>query len=39
VRADLAENPEEYRWSSLGYHMQSGNKDGFLSMDFGLSEF
>jgi len=31
--------PEDYRWSSLGYHTQSGNRDGFLSTDFGLVEF
>ena len=36
VRAGLANRPEQYRWSSLGYHMQTGNKDGFLSTDFGL---
>jgi hypothetical protein len=23
----------------LGYHVQSGNKDGFLSLDFGLRAF
>jgi putative transposase len=23
----------------LGYHMQTNNKDGFLSLDFGLREF
>lgn len=31
--------PEDYRWSSIGYHVQSGNKDDFLSLDFGLEEF
>ena len=31
--------PEDYRWSSLGYHIQTGNKDDFLSLDFGLKEF
>ena len=39
VRAGLAEKPEDYRWCSLGYHMQTNNKDGFLSLDFGLREF
>jgi len=29
------ERPEEYRWSSLGYHIQTDNKDDFLSLDFG----
>jgi len=31
--------PEEYRFCSLGYHVQTGNKDRFLSLDFGLAEF
>ena len=39
VRAGIAERPEQYRWNSLGYHLQTGNKDGFLSTDFGLKEF
>ena len=39
IRAGIVKHPENYRWSSLGYHVQSGNKDGFLSMDFGLVEF
>ncbi len=33
------ERPEEYRWNSLGYHLQTGNKNNFLSLDFGLKEF
>jgi REP element-mobilizing transposase RayT len=37
VRAGLVERPEDYRWSSLGYHAQSGNRDGWLSLDFGLA--
>jgi len=39
IRAGLVEKPEAYRWCSLGYHVQTGNKDGFLSLDFGLAEF
>jgi len=39
VRAGLVDRPEEYRWNSLGYHIQTGNKDNFLSLDFGLQEF
>ena len=31
--------PEEYRWSSIGYHIQRNNNDKFLSLDFGLKEF
>ena len=33
------DRPEAYRWNSLGYHVQTGNKDGLLSLDFGLKEF
>jgi len=36
IRAGIVERPEDYRWSSLGYHLQTGNLDGFLSLDFGL---
>ena len=39
VRAGIVEKPEDYRWNSLGYHIQTNNKDGFLSTDFGLKEF
>ena len=39
IRAGLVERPEDYRWNSLGYHVQTDNKDGFLSTDFGLKEF
>ncbi len=39
VRAKIVEKPEDYRWSSIGYHIQSCNKGGFLSCDFGLSAF
>ena len=39
LRAGLVELPEEYRWNSIGYHVQTGNKDYFLSTDFGLKEF
>jgi hypothetical protein len=36
VRAGIVERPEDYRWNSLGYHLQTGNTDGFLSLDFGM---
>ncbi len=39
VRAGIVERPEKYRWCSLGYHIQTGNKDNWLSLDFGLKEF
>jgi len=35
VRAGIVTRPEEYRWCSLGYHVQSGNRGDFLSLDFG----
>lgn len=35
----MVDRPEDYRWSSIGYHIQTGNKDNFLSLDFGLKEF
>jgi hypothetical protein len=37
VRANIVKKPEEYRWSSIGYKVQSGNKGGLLSFD-GLYE-
>ena len=33
------ERPEDDRWNSLGYHVQTNNRDSFLSTDFGLKEF
>jgi hypothetical protein len=39
VRAGIVKKPEEYRWSSIGYHVQRKNEEGFLSLDFGLKEF
>ncbi len=39
IRADMVQRPEDYRWNSIGYHIQTGNKDNFLSLDFGLKEF
>jgi len=39
VRAGIVEKPEDYRWNSIGYHIQAGNKDDFLSLDFGLKGF
>ena len=39
LRADIVSRPEEYRWNSLGYHVQTNNRDNFLSSDFGLKEF
>jgi REP element-mobilizing transposase RayT len=39
IRAGLTKKPEDYRWCSLGYHIQTKNKENFLSLDFGLKEF
>jgi hypothetical protein len=39
LRAGIVSWPEDYRWNSLGYHVQTGNRDKFLSTDFGLKEF
>jgi putative transposase len=39
LRAGLVKRPEDYRWNTLGYHLQTGIEDGFLSFDFGLKEF
>ena len=38
LRAGLVKCPEEYRWNSIGYHVQTNNRDNFLSTDFGPSE-
>nr|MBP7323391.1 hypothetical protein [Deltaproteobacteria bacterium] len=38
IRAGIVERPEDYRWSSLGYHVQAGNKGKLLSLDFGLED-
>ena len=39
VRAGLVREPERYRWCSLGFHIQTNNRGGWLSLDFGLEEF
>ncbi len=33
LRANLVDRPETYRFCGLGYHMQCGNRGGFLSLD------
>jgi hypothetical protein len=38
-RGGIVAKPEEYRWNSSGYHVQTENRDDFLSLDFGLKEF
>ena len=39
IRAGICNRPEEYRWCSLGYHIQTNNNGNFLSMNFCLKEF
>ncbi|MFA7065020.1 MAG: transposase [Bacilli bacterium] len=39
VRANIVRRPEDYRWSSLGYHVQTGNRAGFLSLDLGMADW
>ena len=39
VRAGLVQKPEDYPWSSMGYLARTGNKDGLLTLDFGLEEY
>ena len=39
LRAGLVDRPEEYRWNSFGYHIQTQNKDHLLSTDFGFKKF
>jgi putative transposase len=36
VRASIIEKPEDYRWNTLGYLLQTKNKDNFLTLEFGL---
>jgi len=39
IRAGIVKRPEQYRWSSLGYHVQTGNRGDLLCMDFGMKEW
>ena len=36
VRANIVEKPEDYRWNTLGYLLQTKNKDNFMTLEFGL---
>jgi len=38
LRAGIVSRPEDYRWNSLGYHVQTSNRDKFLSTDFGIKK-
>jgi len=39
IRAGIVKRPEEYKWCSLGYHVQTGNKDDLLCVDYGMQEW
>ena len=39
IRAVIVKRPEDYKWSSLGYHVQTGNQGDLLSVDFGMPEW
>ena len=39
IRAGIVKKPEEYRWSGLGYLIQTGNRDKLISLDLGLPEW
>lgn len=39
IRAGIVKKPEEYRWCSLGYHVQTGNRGEILDTDFGMKEW
>ncbi|VFQ45649.1 transposase [Desulfoluna butyratoxydans] len=39
VRAGIVNRPEAYRWCSIGYRIQTGNREGFLSSELGTPEF
>ena len=36
IRAGIVGQPEDYRWCTLGYLVQLGNKDNLLSLEFGV---
>ncbi|WP_027183291.1 transposase [Desulfovibrio inopinatus] len=36
VRAGIVCRPEDYRWCSIGYHLQTNNRDDFLNLEFGM---
>lgn len=36
VRAAIIDQPENYRWCTLGYLVQTGNREDFLSLEFGV---
>ncbi|WP_031386093.1 transposase [Desulfonatronum thiodismutans] len=39
VRAGIVDKPEDYRWSTLGYLVQRGNRDGLIDLNLGMHEW
>ncbi|WP_300673050.1 hypothetical protein [Desulfoluna sp.] len=39
VRAGIVKRPEDYRWCSIGHHVQTGNRDDSFFIEFRLVEF
>jgi REP element-mobilizing transposase RayT len=39
IRAGIVKQPEQYRWCSLGYHVQTNNQGNLLCMDLGMKEW
>ena len=39
VRAGIVSKPEDYRWSGLGYLVQTGNRHNLVNLDLGLKEW
>ncbi len=39
IRANIVSRPEDYRWSSIGYHLQTGNRGGLLNYDLGMADW
>lgn len=38
IRAEIVKKPEDYKWSSIGYHTLNKDKPNFLSTKFGLKK-
>ncbi|WP_045220273.1 transposase [Desulfonatronum thioautotrophicum] len=39
IRAGIVDKPEDYRWNTLGYLVQRGNKDGLIDLNLGMHEW
>jgi hypothetical protein len=38
VRANIEKQPEDYRWCTLGYLLQTNNRNKLLSLEFGVEK-